>query len=278
MKFACGWKKLKNWIKPCAAGRDQTVVCVCGMHRSGTSMVSQLLSRCGVYMGPEQVLTVSAPDNRDGFWEDDAFVKLNDEILHHFSGGWDAPPLLQHGWEHAAGLSPIRRRAKNLIHERRRLRIWGWKDPRSSLTLPFWKSIIPALKVVVCLRHPWEVAQSLNRRNKMPISTGLALWRAYQSSLLAATTPADRIITHYDSHFADPGTEIARITDFLSLPHSPALLNELSATCKEHLRINRFENGSPDAFLPQPIADLYSELCEQAGPVFCKTTRPVLIG
>ena len=44
-------------------------------------MVSQILSRLGVYMGPEKVLTVSAPDNQDGFWEDDAFVEINDEIL-----------------------------------------------------------------------------------------------------------------------------------------------------------------------------------------------------
>ena len=249
MKFACGWKKLRSWIKPGAAGRDHVVLCVCGMHRSGTSMVSQLLSRFGVYMGPENVLKVSAEDNRDGFWEDDAFVKLNDEILHYFSGAWDAPPVVERGWEHAAGLLPIGRRAKRLLRMRRGLSVWGWKDPRTSLTLPFWKRLIPGLKTVVCLRHPGEVAQSLNRRNGMPISAGLELWRTYQSRLLAATAQAERIITHYDSHFADPAGEIARIADFLGLVQSPALLEGLSATCKGHLRNNRLEDGSPDAII-----------------------------
>jgi hypothetical protein len=112
----------------------------------------------------------------------------------------------------------------------------------------------------------------------MSIPAGLALWRTYQCRLLAATTPSDRIITHYDSHFADPGAEVARIADFLSLPQSHALANELSTTCKDHLRNNRFENGSPDAFLPQPIADLYSEMCDQAGSVYRKTTHPILTG
>ncbi len=278
MKFACGWKKLKNWIKPGAARPEQTVVCVCGMHRSGTSMVSQLISRLGVYMGPEKVLRVFAADNRDGFWEDDGFVGLNDEILRHFSGAWDAPPLVEQGWERSRDLLSIRRKAKKLLRKRRGFGVWGWKDPRTSLTLPFWKRLIPGLRIIVCLRHPGEVAQSLKRRNQMPISAGLELWRVYQSSLLAATTPAERIITHYDSHFADPAVEIARIGDFLGLTQSPALHEGLSGTCKEHLRNNRWEDGSPDAALPRPIADLYFQLCEQAGPVFRKTEAPVLTG
>jgi hypothetical protein len=278
MKFACGWKKLRNWIKQPALGPDQTVLCVCGMHRSGTSMVSQLISRCGVYMGPEKVLTVSASDKQDGFWEDDALVKINDELLRHFSGAWDSPPMLQYGWEKSSALRALRRRGKNLIHERRSFPIWGWKDPRTSITLPFWKNLIPALKVVVCLRHPWEVARSLNRRNDMPMPAGLALWRAYQCSLLAATTPDDRIITHYDSHFADPAAEIARLADFLALPEAHTLANKLSTTCKDHLRNNRIENDPPESCLPQPIADLYSQMRAQAGPVYCAIKNECLCG
>jgi len=267
MKFACGWKRLRNWISP-AAGRDGIVFCVCGMHRSGTSMVSQVLSRMGVYMGPDEVLRVSADDNRDGFWEDDAFVCLNDEILRHLAGAWDAPPAFERGWERASVPRPITRRAKKLIRKRTGFAAWGWKDPRTSLVLPFWQSLIPGLKVIVCLRHPWEVARSLNRRNQMPIAAGLELWRAYQASVLAATHSRERIITHYDSHFADPAAEIARIADFLGVAQSPALLEELSATCKGNLRHNRLDNDSPDAALPRPVGDLYLELCEEAGPVF----------
>ena len=111
----------------------------------------------------------------------------------------------------------------------------------------------------------------------MPISAGLELWRTYQSRLLAATAQAERIITHYDSHFADPAGEIARIADFLGLVQSPALLEGLSATCKGHLRNNRLEDGSPGAILPGPIADLYFELCEQAGPVFRRQKSEPLV-
>lgn len=125
MKFVFGWKKLKNWINRRVPAQPPQAACVCGMHRSGTSMVAQLLSRCGVYMGPENVLTVSAADNQDGFWEDDAFVRVNEEILQHFFGGWDLPPRLEDGWENAAEISGIRRRARQLIDQRRAQRFWG---------------------------------------------------------------------------------------------------------------------------------------------------------
>src|SRR5205809_285670 len=68
------------------------VICVTGMHRSGTSMVARLLSLCGVYLGSPENLSRSAPDNRDGFWENPDFVELNDNLLAMVHAGWDLPP------------------------------------------------------------------------------------------------------------------------------------------------------------------------------------------
>jgi hypothetical protein len=135
------------------------VVCICGMHRSGTSMVSNTLSRCGIYLGPEDVLKRAGADNELGFWENDAFVAINDDLLRQVFGGWDAPPVWFNGWENEPHLESLRERARQLIDQHRDRPIWGWKDPRSSLTLPFWKRLIPDLKVVICLRNPLEVAQ-----------------------------------------------------------------------------------------------------------------------
>ncbi len=239
-------------------------VCVCGMHRSGTSMVAQTLSRCGVYMGPLEVLTVSAPDNQDGFWEDSEFVAVNDEILRLFSGSWDRPPQLEKGWENAAELLELRRRARRVIRRHNAHRAWGWKDPRSSITIPFWSSLMPGLKVVICLRHPWEVAQSLRRRNDMPIPTGLALWKEYQERALSGSNPTNRVITHYESHFVDPQAELRRLLAFLGLPSSPAVLAEATTTFKDRLRTNRYGAGSETPAIPPPIAELYRAMRAEA--------------
>jgi hypothetical protein len=247
---------------------DRVVACICGMHRSGTSMVAQILSRLGVYLGPEEDLHVSASDNQDGYWEDWAITAVNDEIMSHFHGGWDLPLLGEEGWENAPELSAIRDKAKRLIDQRRDRRIWGWKDPRTSITLPFWNSLIPDLKVIICLRHPWEVAQSLHRRNYISIPLGLSLWQKYQQSLMSASNSANRLITHYDSYFIESGEETQRILTFLGMETPKTFFDVLFTACKERLRNNRHREGSAHTPIPGPIMELYAEMCAQAGPIY----------
>ena len=42
----------------------------------------------------------------------------------------------------------------------------AWKDPRTSLFLDLWTEILPDAKVIVCLRHPYQVHRSLLRRGE----------------------------------------------------------------------------------------------------------------
>lgn len=66
-------------------------VCITGMHRSGTSLVTNLLRLCGLYLGDEQDLMPATPDNQRGYWENRKFSDLNDEILAALGGTWDLP-------------------------------------------------------------------------------------------------------------------------------------------------------------------------------------------
>src|SRR5262245_37878566 len=69
---------------PDAAGDSAPLVspiCVTGMHRSGTSMVTHLLHVCGLHLGDESLLKAAADDNPEGFWEHEEFVGINDELL-----------------------------------------------------------------------------------------------------------------------------------------------------------------------------------------------------
>src|SRR5258706_14429387 len=124
-------------------------VCVAGMHRSGTSMVARLLNLCGYYLGPDEEFALPAADNPGGFWENARFVDINERILGALGGGWDCPPR---DLEKVAseGLNSLQSEARLLIDEMNQHAPWGWKDPRSSLTLPFWNSVLTT-KLVVCL-------------------------------------------------------------------------------------------------------------------------------
>ena len=139
-------------------------VAIAGMHRSGTSMVTRMLNLCGVYLGQKKDILFTSEDNPEGYWEHVKFQKLNDEILTAFGGGWDMPPIFEDGWGDSLRLAGISKNATSAIKEISQRPVWGWKDPRNSLTIPFWKKHIPNLKVVICLRNPFEVYLSLGRR------------------------------------------------------------------------------------------------------------------
>src|SRR5688572_24507433 len=175
--------------------------CIAGMHRAGTSMVARALEACGVDLGGPRHFAPPAADNRDGYWEDLRFVALNERILDRFEGAWDHPPTLPARWEASAVLDTERQEAEALI--RGRAEPWGWKDPRNSLTAPFWKRLMPEMKVVVCLRNPLEVAASLRARGYTSTRFGLALWESYYRALAETVDGAGGLVTHYESFFSD---------------------------------------------------------------------------
>ena len=60
---------------------EPTVVCVLGMHRSGTSLVARVLNVLGVDLGPEEHLMRPSSANPTGHWENKPITGINDEIL-----------------------------------------------------------------------------------------------------------------------------------------------------------------------------------------------------
>ena len=90
-------------------------------------------------------------------------------------------------------------KAQLLIERFRDKPVWGWKDPRNCLTMPFWRSLLPGLKTIIIVRNPLEAAYSMHKRNGTSYALGLRLWEIYNRRLLADTRPEERIITHYQA-------------------------------------------------------------------------------
>jgi GT2 family glycosyltransferase/glycosyltransferase involved in cell wall biosynthesis len=195
----------------------QTAICIAGAHRSGTSMVTRLLHACGLYLGPKSELMPAQADNPDGFWEHLGFVALNDELLSQLGGAWDLPPKSDESLAHAR-LDPLRMKARLLIEGFNSAGLWGWKDPRNSLTLPFWQNLLPSMKTLIMVRNPLEVAHSMKERNGTSYSLGLRLWEIYNRRLVDTANRQDWLVTNYDLFFADAEQELRRIVDFIGLP------------------------------------------------------------
>src|SRR5262245_57953734 len=57
------------------------IICVLGMHRSGTSVAARLMNLLGIDLGVEEHLLGPQPDNPKGFWEYQPILALNEELL-----------------------------------------------------------------------------------------------------------------------------------------------------------------------------------------------------
>jgi GT2 family glycosyltransferase len=259
--FACFLKQehLKD------SSTANTAICIAGAHRSGTSMLTRLLHSCGLYLGPESALMPAQPDNPDGFWEHLGFVATNDELLNELGGAWDLPPKANEDFKDPR-LDPLRLKARLLVEGFNSSSIWGWKDPRNSLTLAFWQNLLPTLKTLIIVRNPLEVAYSLRERNGTSYSFGLRLWEIYNEHLLWATTPKNRIVSHYDSFFDDPQEELRRILSFIGLPESKAA-NAVALISRERRHTHFTTQQLLDTQIPARLFQLYQQLSAQAGRV-----------
>ena len=244
-------------------------VCIAGMHRSGTSMVARLLHACALFLGPAEELMQPSPDNPEGYWENMHFVKLNERIMAQFGGWWAKPPSFPAHWEFAPELDSLFAEAEALVGRFRGHERWGWKDPRNSLTIPFWRRVIPDLKVVICIRNPLEVSRSVFARGDVPGTPFFRLWLTYYRQLLSAIPPTQRIVTHYQSYFQDARTEAQRVADWLNLQVSDETFDRAGAVVSADLRHHHVKTA--DLLMedvPDEVLNLYLTLCAEAGPIY----------
>lgn len=158
------------------------------MHRSGTSMLTRLLGSTGLFMGRR--LTRNA--------ESTFMNRLNYWVFNQASATWDTPAGVDHLLAHdtvrpyvsqyLAGVTRgpagarylglgrwLKYRSMHAITEP-----WGWKDPRSTYTLPLWLEVFPEARILHIKRHGVDVAQSLRARHRAASGHAIARYRRRQ--------------------------------------------------------------------------------------------------
>jgi GT2 family glycosyltransferase len=234
-------------------------------------MLTRLLHGCGLYLGPKDELMPAQADNPDGFWEHLGFVALNDELLSQLGGAWDLPPKSDESFAHAR-LDPLRMKARLLIERFNSAGLWGWKDPRNSLTLPFWRDLLPGMKTLIMVRNPLEVAYSMKERNGTSYSFGLRLWEIYNRRLIEAANEERRLVTHYDLFFENPELELRRIAQFVGLPDRQ--VTSAAALITKRRRHTHFTvEDLIDARVAPEVIELYRSLIAEASPLLRDSRR-----
>lgn len=206
-----------NAVVPAEEVQKTFVVLGCG--RSGTSLVAGLLHGAGVHMGSFLIPARATPSHAPlGLFEDERFNMCNSRILGLADGSWAYPPSVDAIMriDSSAFVAPI------VAAERQA--VWGWKDPRTALTITHWAPLIAGLhpQIVVTHRNPLSIARSMRRVWGITLNHGLYLASVYE----------DRIISFLNSegvegwpvfHVAfeglhDPeGGELERLAEFCEL-------------------------------------------------------------
>jgi len=197
-----------------AAADVRTAYLVLGMHRSGTSAITQLLSLAGAEL-PQNVMP-GDEHNAQGYFEPWRIAIFNDERLRAAGSAWDdifafpCPEVAQ------ADAGAWRQRATALFEDEfagRRHPLM--KDPRVTVLLPFWRGVFDDLGVaarcVIPVRHPLAVAGSLARRDNFAVEKSVLLWSAYMLAAEAYSRDLPRAFVGYDQVLSDWRGQVARI-------------------------------------------------------------------
>jgi len=242
------------------------LVYVVGMHRSGTSLTTEIINQLGVELLGQQIPTEKTI-NRNGFWEDKNTVDLNKRILGSLNTFW-------------YGLSAIKKFdvgavEENFLHEIRQHlqkccssdKAWVIKDPRVSLLYTLWVSQSSELAIkcscIYCIRHPFEVASSINKRDKLPKINGIILWILYVLYSVEVITATETLIVDFDRYFTSSGELLLEIIGWLDangvLIKPPTSTTSLELTIDHSARRNcskyLIENN-----LESPIAEFAENL------------------
>ena len=196
------------------------VVCVLGPPRSGTSLTTRMLNLIGVDLGGEENLNRPLPTSR--LWEHRGIVELNERILRKLGGEGLAPPVPAPGWQRTADLAAEREDARRLLERAFAASpLWGWKDPRTCVTLPFWQELVPRLRYAICARNPIDAVASISRNARVPPAQMFRSWLVYAASALANTAGARRAVFSYERYFSDSGAQIERLAQLAGRPLPP---------------------------------------------------------
>lgn len=161
------------------------LLAVVGMHRSGTSAMAAALCARGAWAGAPDDLMPPDPHNTLGYFERADTASRLDCLLASLGGSWSEPPpaarLEEASDSVLAAVSEVLAHVLGGVPPGRLPLI---KDPRLSL-LAAELQHVPGVDptVIVCVRHPLDVARSLEARNGLPLSRGLALWEIYNARL-----------------------------------------------------------------------------------------------
>lgn len=248
---------------------------VLGMHRSGTSALSGVVTLLGART-PQHLMPAN-PANPKGYWESLLFMKFHDELLQAAGSAWDDWLPIPEGWFDSPAADAFRREIPGLIDdEYADAGLILFKDPRVCRLMPLWA---PALReqdieplVAFTVRNPVEVAESLRARDGFDMRRGLLLWLRHVLDAEYDSRSLRRSFVSYDDLLANWRSQIDRLSTELIVdwPRSP----DDAAEEIDDLLDGSLRHHKSTPAMPRDANDLLSSWIVDASDAFDTLCRP----
>ena len=241
--------------------RFEGPIAVVGMHCCGAYFMALLLTKLGIDIGSRLL-----PDeNRrsDSLQVEAPFFCLHRQwfestLTNHPKGcrewGWNPEQLINcHGFSswNASAEALLRYHQENATASR-----WGWKDPLTTLTLPFWHQLRPSLRIIGVYRTPWDLSDALQSLRtphfRLHPEMILPLWRLYNQRLVdyVESNKESSLLVHTETLAANPNRLVDLLSDRWDWNFDDHYQEEDLSTQAGEIRLNGVD-------LPDPIVDLY---------------------
>jgi len=238
------------------------------MHRSGTSAVCGALNVLGVNFG--KYLAPAAKDNEKGYWEHPEIVALHDELLRSLGSRWDDDTPLPPDWVEQDITRDIQSLLLGILErDFAHASLFGLKDPRMCRLMPLWLPIFQTLRIephfVLMVRHPWEVAESLAKRDGLEHPKSHLLWLEHVAHAISATRAHQRSVVCYEEMMNDPVKVLTELRKELGVNFRAPfrVRTSLRKFLEPTLRHHHFKKGKTNkrkSPIPNLVLDLYETI------------------
>lgn len=250
---------------PEIASKKPKIIFILGMHRSGTSMLANILHELGVSFGEEADLFSANHGNIFGHFEHKDAIEVNYQIFKEYKGDWINPPALQEGWLSDEPIMSFKDLAKKLLLTLSREPLSAIKVPNLMFTYDLWLNLCEEIDiepvVLGIYRNPLEVAASLEKRNQMAKDESLRHWLKYNTKLLDLLTDNSTLL-RYETIIDKPDLYISYIANLLKLEVSEEQLLRASLTINPTIKHSNITDTDIDSdkSIPQEVRDTLREL------------------
>ncbi len=193
---------------------------VMGMHRSGTSALTGVLSLLGLDLG--KTIMKPSEENPRGYFENLRITEFNQNLLEELGSSWhDTFPFSREWWNRQPAIGAIPQMRVMIEEEFGESGLFAIKDPRICRLFPLWREALEDMGIEICaiipVRRPAEVAESLKLRHGFSLEKGIFLWMIHTISSEAFTRGMPRAWLSFEGLLKNPQKTIAGIGRSLSL-------------------------------------------------------------